>query len=199
MRQLIAILIVWLMASCRNVGTGRMTDSDVEKWCSESEWFTALPVEADASIDRRAFAEQNKLLPEVWKKAFEFISRKDLATIAEGTYDLDGKGLFATVSYYMTKDSARFEAHRKYIDIQYVVEGHERIDIAAPGAERHESSAYDTTEDIEFFDIDDSHSLMADSSRFFVFFPDEGHRPCMKTGDNVRVKKIVVKIPYKKL
>ena len=131
MKILTAIMTVLMMAACGNAGAGKMSDADVEKWCSESEWFTALPFEADASVDRRAFAEQNRLSPEVWKKAFEFLSRKDLASLAEGTYELDDNGLFATVSYYTTKDSALFEAHRKYIDIQYVAEGCERIDLAA--------------------------------------------------------------------
>ena len=197
MKILTAIMTVLMMAACGNAGAGKMSDADVGKWCSESEWVTALPFEAGASVDRRAFAEQNRLSPEVWKKAFEFLSRKDLASLAEGTYELDDNGLFATVSYYTTKDSALFEAHRKYIDIQYVAEGCERIDLAAADAARREVVPYDPAKDIEFFEAGDSRPLNADPSRFFVFFPGEGHRPCMKVGDNARVKKIVVKIPYK--
>lgn len=57
MKILTAIMTVLMMAACGNAGAGKMSDADVEKWCSESEWFTALPFEADASVDRRAFAE----------------------------------------------------------------------------------------------------------------------------------------------
>jgi YhcH/YjgK/YiaL family protein len=49
--------------------------------------------------------------------------------------------------------------------------------------------------DIEFFHKSDDNLLLADPTRYFVFFATERHKPCLKVGSFDKVRKVVVKIP----
>src|SRR5262245_7996093 len=68
-------------------------------------------------------------------KAFDFLRRPDLATVERGRHDIDGDNVFALVQDYETKprEQGKWEAHRKYIDVQYVVSGDECIGYANLG------------------------------------------------------------------
>src|SRR5688500_2302589 len=60
-------------------------------------------------------------------KAFEFLRRPDLATLENGRHEIDGSNVYALVQSYNTtpREKGKFEAHRKYIDVQFVVSGDE--------------------------------------------------------------------------
>ena len=62
-----------------------------------------------------------------FKKAIEFLRRPDICNMADGRVDIDGQDVFALVQRYETvmTDAPKFEYHRKYIDIQYIVSGKE--------------------------------------------------------------------------
>ena len=45
-----------------------------------------------------------------------------------------------------------------------------------------------------FYKADIEKYLRADSTRFFLFFPEDLHQPCMNTGQSKKVKKVVIKI-----
>lgn len=201
MKRLMTIVCGAMMIACGgNVSNvGNWSDERIEEWCESSEWFSELPMKVDGQTDRRRFVEQNVLNPEAWRAAYGFLTRSDLAVLPEGSYTLDDNGTFATVAEYDTKEDARFEAHEKYIDIQYVMSGRERIDIAAPEAEKSGRTPYDEERDIEFFDAEDYRSVEANSANIVVLFPNDGHRPCMNLDGTERVRKIVVKIPYKEI
>lgn len=140
--------------------------------------------------------------PERWQATFDYLQNTDLAKLEAGTYDVlpDGEA-FAIVSEYTPKepDSCRFEAHRRYIDLQYLISGSERMGIARPEAMTVETPYVD---DIEFYTPDGVEGAlydMATPADFFVFFPDDPHRPSMKADGDVPgapVKKVVVKIKY---
>ncbi|MDR2920938.1 MAG: YhcH/YjgK/YiaL family protein [Tannerella sp.] len=173
------------------------SDEKVNEWFLESNWNKDLPYVPDANINKRLFIQQQEKNPETWRKAFDFLKNEDLSELPEGRYDLSDNGLYATVSVYQTKkpEDAKYEAHRKYIDIQYVAEGEEYIEIL-PLEMIKEAQNYDGEADIMFFESKTKGSkLLADKSRFFVFFPTDAHKPCLMTDTTKTVKKIVVKIP----
>ena len=64
--------------------------------------------------------------------AFQFLMENDLATLQAGRIDLDGERLFALVQEYQTKNpgEGKWEPHRKYIDVQYMVSGSEFMGFA---------------------------------------------------------------------
>ena len=55
-------------------------------------------------------------------RALDYLRHTDLAGVAPGRYDLDGSDVYALVSEYVSKrpEEGRWEAHRRYIDLQSV-------------------------------------------------------------------------------
>lgn len=168
----------------------------VEKWFAEKEWIGGWTVTPDASINKRELAISYFRNKERWDKAFAFLKNSDLAKLDLKRYDIDGTNLFATVSEYTSKNEAdaKFEAHRKYIDIQYVESGKEIINIAPLNTAEEITSPYDEANDIEFLTFDNAVNCKATPSNFFIFFPGDAHRPGLKDGVNSPVRKIVVKV-----
>lgn len=132
---------------------------------------------------------------ERWEKAFEFLKTNDLKNMKLGRYELHGDNLFVNVDEYTTKDEedARFEAHKKYADIQYLVSGEEKIGIAIM-KNTAEIIPYDSLKDIAFYTSNEFNYRLASPSTFFVFFPEDAHRPCVKIDKNTKVRKVVVKV-----
>lgn len=188
-----------LMEGCKseNKETDKMSENEVKEWIASSKWYTALPVKPDSSINQRMFAGQNIKNEKSWNAAFKFLRENNLGELAVGRYDLLDDGTYATVSEYTTKepDSAKYEVHRKYIDIQYVERGAEYIELLKIKDIKGES-VYDEKSDIQFFIGGEGRHLFADNQHFFVFFPEDVHKPCLKVDSLGTVRKIVVKIPW---
>lgn len=198
-------LIVSLMVLLGFFGiTGSKSDSDpstwsnkkVEKWFATSEWAGGWTVTPDASINKREFAVSYFKNKDRWQKAFKFFRNNDLLKLELKRYDIDDDNLYATISEYLSKneETAKFEAHRKYIDVQYVISGKEVINIAPLTTVKEVITPYDSTKDIEFMTVDKVVNSKATPSNFFIFFPDDAHRPGLKDGVNSPVRKIVVKV-----
>ncbi len=181
--------------SCGNENLRNWSDAQICEWYENYDWYR-LPLKIDGGVNRREFVEQNVLNPQVWKIAYEFLKSADLDSLALGRHELDSMGTFANVQEYTTKDSAHFEAHRKYVDIQILTIGKEYIRITPVECEKTEVTPYDEAKDIEFFDAENSTSALLDGSNMIVLFPCDGHMPCMKVVENEPVRKVVVKIPY---
>ena len=64
-----------------------------------------------------------------FKKAFNFIKNSDLLNIEVGDYEIAGEDIFAKIREYKTRaiQNKNWEAHKKYIDLHYVVFGVEYI------------------------------------------------------------------------
>jgi len=161
-------------------------------WFEKGEWLGGWAVTPDASINRKEFAVSYFKNQERWDKAFEFLKNSNLSTLEIMRYDIDGDNLFE----YITKneEDASFEAHKKYIDIQYVITGKELIGVAPIALKDETLEEYDATGDIEFMTVSSSVDHAATPDRFFIFFPGDAHRPGLKDGDNDKVRKIVVKV-----
>ena len=184
--------------------TGSKNDSDpaswsnkkIDKWFANKEWSGGWTVPPDASINKREFAVYYFRNTARWEKAFKFLMNNDLAKLELKRYEIDGDNLFATVSEYMSKneETTKFEAHRKYIDIQYVISGNEIMNIAPLKTITDVVTQYDSTKDIEFMTSVNVINITASPSNFFIFFPSDAHRPGLKYGVNSPVRKIVIKV-----
>lgn len=192
-----SILMITMMACQNKKDVSEWTDNEINEWFSVSAWSTELKMKPDASINKRYFVEQNMLNQASWEAAFNFLNEKDLNALEPGRYDLLDDGTYVNIEEYMTKDSAHFEAHRKYIDIQYLAKGREYIFVTPLESDKQiEIQSYDETKDIEFFDAEEYTQHLLSPDNFMVFFPTDGHKPCMKVDTNEVVRKVVVKIPY---
>ena len=174
----------------------KWSSSKIDKWFDKGEWLNGWLVKPDASINRKEFAFSYFKHKERWDKAFAFLRENDLTEMELKRYDIDGNNLYAPISEYISKDdtAARYEAHRNYIDIQYVISGRELIGIAPISDTRDILEPYDAAKDIEFMTVNQIKNVLATPDRFFIFFPDDVHRPGLKDGVNSPVRKVVVKV-----
>lgn len=191
----IIILCIGVITSCNKKSVKDWSDNEIEMWFENSNWNTELKLVPDTSIDIRSFVEQNILNPEAWKVAYNFLSKGGFDEMELGKYDLDKNGTYVNIEEYITKDSSHFEAHRKYIDIQYLAKGKEYIRVSSMDNITKQVSTYNESKDIEFFDKEEYMEYLLDGSNFMVLFPHNAHMPCMKADSNMHVRKVVVKIP----
>ena len=102
----------------------------------------------------------------------------------------------AIVSEYETKavNENGYEAHKKYIDIQYLLSGAEKV-FCQPVEKLKETKPY--KEDIEaaFYTANIQPIEMELGNGYFaVYYPQDGHMPCLCVENPEDVKKVVVKV-----
>ena len=115
-------------------------------------------------------------------KAAEFLAGEN---IADGRHEIDGEKIFANVSSYEPKEfnsDMRFEAHKKYADLQAVLEGEERIDWAPLGSLKEESEEYSKGGDIAFYSGDEHMRVTLSAGEFLILFPGHPPKPPPRTG-----------------
>lgn len=131
---------------------------------------------------------------EHFNKAFDFLQETDIENTESGKYVLDGDRVFAMVQEYDSRDikDCKLEAHRKYIDIQYIVSGEEFIGVDLL-KDQPSKDGYDENKDIIFFQAESS-AVKMKPGMFAIFYPDDLHMPGIKVNRPARVKKVVVKV-----
>lgn len=153
----------------------------------------------DKSVDKAELQRQFLANKAEWDAAYKFLQRTDLADLPLGRIDLTGNGTYANVQEY-TPDATKqgkYEYHRKYIDIQYIVSGSEIIYVCPLSDCREKVDDFDPAKDCGFY----WHSVAAKSvpvsaGHYVILFPNDAHMPCRPAdGVNVPVKKVVVKVP----
>jgi YhcH/YjgK/YiaL family protein len=183
--------------SCSNSSDpSAWNEEKIDKWFESGAFLNGWNVTPDQSINKREFAIAYFKNRARWDKAFEFLKTTDLKNLEVKRHDIDGDNIYAIVSEYLTKneEDAKFEAHKKYIDIQYVISGAEQMSITPVSKKGEVLTPYDETKDLEFMTVSESKSYTATPEKFFLFFPSDLHRPSVKVGENAQVKKVVVKV-----
>ena len=131
------------------------------------------------------------------EKALAFLGRPGAAALADGRYEIDGERVFALVQRYETAPAAapRFEAHRRYIDLQFIAAGAEAIGWA-PLACLAVTEAYAADKDICFGAVGAGESAVVrlGAGQLALIYPEDAHAPKLAAGAPCRVTKIVVKI-----
>jgi YhcH/YjgK/YiaL family protein len=172
------------------------SSSEVDSWFAKHEWLNGWTVTPDGSINKKEFAVYYFKNRERWDKAFAFLKDNDLSKLEVKRYDIDGDNLYASVGESMTKneEDAKFEAHRKYIDIQHVINGSEQMSVTPLSDKKEVLVPYDPAKDVEFLTVNRTSGFEATPDKFFIFFPSDIHRPSVKIGENKIVRKVVVKV-----
>ena len=118
--------------------------------------------------------------------------------IEKGVYELSPR-VKAIVSEYTTKEVNEngYEAHRDYIDIQYLISGQEKI-CCLPLEYLKETKAYNKDIDAAFYMEANvkRQEMIIGNGYFAIFFPQDGHMPCLSVDDTLEVRKIVIKVKY---
>ena len=130
-------------------------------------------------------------------KGFAFLHQFD-GSQATGRYEIDGDRVFALVQKYTTKplESALFEAHRRYSDIQFIFNGRETILWAPLAAMSEQTMPYDDAKDAALWkcNLSDFTPLRLSAGQMAVFFPQDAHAPSIDWDTSSEVVKVVVKV-----
>lgn len=127
-------------------------------------------------------------------KVLQYIRNENFSSLGLGKHEIEGDDIFFIISEYDTqsKNGKLLESHKKYIDIQLVVEGEEQIGIASLSYQ-NPVKIYDPLDDYMLFD--EPYSLITlKSGMFAVFFTDDLHLPGIKHKESTNVKKVVFKV-----
>ena len=127
--------------------------------------------------------------------AFDYLKKTDLAKVEPGTYEIEGRKVYVMVQQYETKpkEKGRWEAHRKYIDVQFVHQGTELFGYANLG----------DLKELQYEEAKDFLSLQGEGrgdffrvpqGTFVILFPQDAHMPGMAISAPQPVKKFVVKV-----
>ena len=132
-----------------------------------------------------------------FQAAFDFIQKALKENLSAGKYEIDGEALFAVVQEYETHpaEGAKFEGHRRYIDLQFIASGRERMDVI-DASKAETITEYDAAIEAGFFMPKDTpwSGVLTDGD-FAIFMPWDLHSPGLRAdGVPCRVKKIIVKI-----
>jgi len=144
-------------------------------------------------IDRIAHANLYTTLGPRVAQAFDYLQKTDVASLAAGTYELDGRRLYALVQDYTTKPEAdgKWEAHCRYADLQFVAAGSERIGFGP--MTNFEQQDYNRDKDYVAI-TGTGEFLTLESGFFMLLWPGEGHMPGIAIDTPQPVRKVVVKI-----
>jgi len=144
-------------------------------------------------IDKLKNGEDYYDMHPAFEKAFAFLRQDGLAELQADRYEIDGDRLFCMISKGpgRSRSEAKLEAHRKYIDIQYVIAGNEEMGFKPTADCKLIDTSYDSEKDIGFFnDQPDSWTPVPPGS-FVIFFPQDAHAPLVGSGE---IHKAVLKI-----
>lgn len=127
-------------------------------------------------------------------KALQYLTNTDFTNVEPGTYEIDGENIFAIVQLYNTKPSSttKWESHKKYIDIQYMVSGKEKIGFT-DSKKVIVMKEYHPGNDISIYK-GEGNFLTAVEGQFAIFFPTDIHMPQLALNIPHEVKKVVVKV-----
>ena len=125
--------------------------------------------------------------------ALHYLQNTDLSIIKPGKYDIDDSNIYSLVQQYKTKarEKGSWEAHRRYIDIQYVVKGSEIMGFA--NVEHLITGEYDDVKDVLTLQGEGDFFIVR-AGTFVIFGPQDAHMPSLSVTTPQSVEKIVIKV-----
>ncbi|HEY8931441.1 MAG TPA: YhcH/YjgK/YiaL family protein [Mucilaginibacter sp.] len=164
------------------------------KWFETGNWRNGLKLIPHASINPDEFYKQYHSNKAVWDKVLVFLKETNLDILSAGKHAIDGDNAYASVTEAPSKDfdKTAWESHEKYIDLQYVIKGKEQIDVADVSTATI-TRPYDAGRDAANYTAKGT-SYFAAPGSFFLFFPQDAHRPNILVPGYEVVKKLVIKI-----
>jgi YhcH/YjgK/YiaL family protein len=129
----------------------------------------------------------------LFPQVLDFIHKTDLRTLPAGIHPILGEDLFVIVEKVSgrSREAAKLECHRRYIDIQLVLSGVDEMGWRALADCQQPIAEFNTERDIQFFDDIPSAWIATPPDTFCLFFPDDAHAPLVATGE---IHKLIFKI-----
>ena len=146
-------------------------------------------------LDKLSNASLYSGLSEPIAAALRYLSENDCTSLPLGKIPLRDTKMFAIVQEYQSRlpEQCFWEAHRKYIDVQFIAAGVEEMGHANI-TDLRVSQPYSDADDYAKFEGVGS-EVKVPAGWFTIFFPEDGHMPCMAAGGQPSsVRKVVVKV-----
>ena len=150
-------------------------------------------------VDTLENLEKYASLNPLFAQAIEFLKSHDLQamddfqTMEIGKTELKGKDLLVNIAQTKpkTKEEAKLETHRDFIDIQIPLSGTEIMGYTAAKDCIPADAPYNAEKDITFFEGLAETYITVKPGMFAIFFPQDGHAPGITPEG---VKKVIVKV-----
>ena len=125
------------------------------------------------------------------KEVFDFLSSLDKSS-EERKYVIN-ENIYAMLetSRPKKKEDQKPEVHRKYVDLQFIIDGKDVIGWKSMYDCKDVYKKYNSIKDIAFFNETPDFQIKLSKGQFAIFFPQDAHAPLC--GQNP-VKKCIVKI-----
>jgi len=137
--------------------------------------------------------ERIENLHPLFKTLFEYVKTHDLLQAPIGRIVLDGDNLFINNDEAICRpaDKQVLEIHRKYIDVQIVLEGEESVGWKPLAEIQHISKIYDAEKDFELSDDKPSTYFHVTAGQIYILFPEDPHAPIIGEG---KIRKAIGKV-----
>ena len=128
------------------------------------------------------------------ERGLKFLQENNLEDFSVGRYQID-ENIYVNIDEYETRISNNIEAHRQYIDIQYIIHGQECIGVTSLSNLKI-IEEYNPEKDIIFYN-GESNLIPIKKGEFMILYPNDAHLPCQILDKKTKIKKAVVKIKIK--
>ena len=148
-------------------------------------------------IDKIENIDIYKSLGSNFAKAFDILKEMDFEALESGKHEVDGDNLFFMVARYDTLpiQDCILEAHKDYVDIQYLVSGEEIFGYCPISDELTTTQPYKAEDDCALYAINDSDlRIHFKPGMVIVAFPEDAHMPCAAVSAPESVLKVVFKV-----
>ncbi len=144
-------------------------------------------------LDTLENADAYNALNSGFAKAFEFLRRSDLAELDEGRHEIDGERVYAIVvkAAGRTRDVGELEAHLKYIDVQYMIDGTDEMGWRSRASCTQPQAEYNAEGDYQMFSDQPTSWVATVPGTFAIFLPNDPHIPLISPD---QLHKAVVKV-----
>jgi biofilm protein TabA len=144
-------------------------------------------------LDTLARSSRYHALHPAFARAFDLLANSDWTALQPGRHEIDGDRIYVLVDHTegRGREGARLEAHRRYLDIQFTIDGCEEIGWMSLTECRQATGGFDLSRDIQFFSDSPRAWVTVPAGHFAIFFPEDAHAPLAGRG---AVKKANVKV-----
>ncbi len=134
--------------------------------------------------------------PEAIQKAIEYLKSNDFNSMETGVYEIQGKEIYAQVFDAETApaEEKRPEVHEKYVDVQFLASGREKIGFSVDTGKYEVDERIDERDLIFYKSVENEGFIEVVPGCYSVFFPTDVHRPAVAAGEPEKIRKVVVKV-----
>lgn len=138
--------------------------------------------------------EELTFLEEKIKSCLAYAADHKLQDMEPGRYEIDGTRIYMNLEEFTTlsAEGRDFEAHKRYLDIFYIVDGAEQVDFNF--IENMNQIYYDSEKDRASLEGDSAGSVVLRTGDFLVCYPHDAHRPAIFVGEPQKIRKAVFKV-----